>query len=286
MSSLYPARFKTRVWEEARMRIPIGRYRSLLCGMAFGLTAFGLGWLLCLRVAPGGEAQAQAPDRPATASTADPGDSSEYGKRIVAYIYGSIPITREELGEYLIARFGADKLDLLINKRVIEHACAEKHIQVTAAEIEADLDETTSGIHVSRKEFIDKVLKARHLTMYEWKEDVIRPKLLLTKLARDRIRIEDKEIMDAFEAEYGEKVDCRIIHFPPLHPPIPVDYWMKIRADESEFDHAARTQPNANLADGRRQMLADRTSLHRPGGRTGHLQPEARRCQRDNHVGQ
>lgn len=226
------------------MRLAIGRYRSWLCGGSLGIVAFGLGWLLCLRVAPGGSALAQPPNRPAPAAA----EPSEYSKRIVANIYGTIPITREELGEYLIARYGAEKLDLLINKRIIEHACAEKRITVTDAEIEADLDETTKGINVSRKDFIDKVLKARHLSMYEWKEDVVRPKLLLAKLARDRIQVENQEVVNAFESKHGEKVQCRIIHFPPGHPNIPPDFYQKIRGSDEEFDHAARTQPNANLA--------------------------------------
>ena len=233
---------------------------------------------------PATETHAQAPDRPAPAAA--PAETSDYGSRIVAYIHGSIPITREELGEYLIARYGADKLDLLINKRIIEHACAEKHIQVTNAEIEADLDETTKGISVSRKDFIDKILKSRHLTMYEWKEDVVRPKLLLAKLARDRIRIEDQEIADSFEAEYGEKVDCRIIHFPPGHPAVPTDYWQKIRSSESEFDHAGPHSAQRKPGEGRRQMLAYRASHHRPGSRTGHFRLEARRCQQGDYLGQ
>lgn len=226
------------------MRIPLRCYRSLLCGGIVGLAAFGFGWFVCQRLAPGNQARAQAPNRP----PADSSEPSENKDRIVAYIYGTTAITREELGEYLIARYGADKLDLLINKRIIEHACAEKHIQVTDAEVEADLEETTKGIHVSRKEFLEKVLKERHLTLYEWKEDVVRPKLLLTKLARERIRIEDQEIKDAFDAEYGEKIDCQIIHFPPGHPAIPPTYYDKIRSCDAEFDSAARTQPNPNLA--------------------------------------
>src|SRR5580692_10686650 len=40
-------------------------------------------------------------------------------KRIVAYVYGNIPVTREELGDFLIMRGGHEKLDLLVNKRII-----------------------------------------------------------------------------------------------------------------------------------------------------------------------
>src|SRR3974390_531372 len=36
---------------------------------------------------------------------------SDYDKRVVAYIHNNIPITREDLGEYLIARFGAQRVE-------------------------------------------------------------------------------------------------------------------------------------------------------------------------------
>ena len=66
-------------------------------------------------------AQAQIAPAPLPSGVAnDPGQS-----RIVAYIYETIPITREELGEYLIARFGTERLDLLVNKRIIEIECRD-----------------------------------------------------------------------------------------------------------------------------------------------------------------
>jgi hypothetical protein len=43
---------------------------------------------------------------------------SDYQSRIVAYLYGSTPVTRHELGEYLLARLGADKLATLVPTNV------------------------------------------------------------------------------------------------------------------------------------------------------------------------
>src|SRR5262249_7487889 len=139
---------------------------------------------------------------------------SDYARRVVAYIHGNIPITREELGEYLIARVGADKLDLLINKRIIDHACQQKGIQVDDAEVEAALAEDVKGLNVNRAEFVNKLLKHYNKTLYEWKEDVIRPRLLLTKLCRDRVFVTNDDLLQAFEAYYGEKVDCKMIMWP------------------------------------------------------------------------
>src|SRR5207253_353979 len=68
------------------------------------------------------------PPAPGGAQTAPPAlmpGVSDYSRRAVAYIYGNIMVSREDLGEYLIARFGAEKLDLFVNKLIIEHACKE-----------------------------------------------------------------------------------------------------------------------------------------------------------------
>ena len=45
---------------------------------------------------------------------------SENARQPVAYVQGTVAITREELGEFLIARYGKAKLENLISKRVIE----------------------------------------------------------------------------------------------------------------------------------------------------------------------
>src|SRR5262245_34756609 len=83
-----------------------------------GATTLGF-WLGQGAPMPGAFAQQPAP---APAPAAAPGQPSDYSQRVVAYIYGSVPITRQDLGEYLIERFGAGRLELLVNKKVIEHA--------------------------------------------------------------------------------------------------------------------------------------------------------------------
>src|SRR5262245_8762754 len=72
-------------------------------------------------VAPGG-----APPPAAPAPLPEP------DRRIVGYIYGNVPVTREELGDFLIARGGHEKLELLVNKKIIEIEAAKRGITVTA----------------------------------------------------------------------------------------------------------------------------------------------------------
>src|SRR5260370_34641566 len=84
-----------------------GRSAAALAGM--GTLVFALGaWHN-----QGAELQAQNPVVPASTAPA-----SDYSQRVVAYIHGNIPVTREELGEFLIARQGASKVELLVNRRL------------------------------------------------------------------------------------------------------------------------------------------------------------------------
>lgn len=180
-----------------------------------------------------------------------PDSHSDYSRRIVAYIYGTIPITREDLGEYLIARYGADKLELLVNRKIIEHICKEKGVEVTAAEVEASVQEAMNGLgpKIQRKDFEKQVLKPRNLTFYEWKEDVIRPKLMMTKLCQQRVQVTDDDVKTAYEAYYGEKVDCKIIMWPVSEKKqVLATIYGLIRSSDAEFDRVATAQASPTLA--------------------------------------
>ncbi|MBV9121994.1 MAG: peptidylprolyl isomerase [Planctomycetes bacterium] len=213
------------------------------------LGIMGLAGLTCFLGRNGFVSKAKAgPAKPPTARAAAPEASSDYSRRVVAYINGNIPITREELGEYLIAREGAEKLELLVNKRIIEMACKEKGIEVTAAEVDADLAESVKGMGINLKDFVDKVLQHYHKTLFEWKEDVIRPKLLMTKLCRDRVLVSEDDLKLAFEAHYGEKVECKIILFPKGEEAAAMQVHAKVRNDDAEFTRQASQQASPSLA--------------------------------------
>jgi parvulin-like peptidyl-prolyl isomerase len=195
-------------------------------------------------------ATAVPPASPAPAgSPAAPADApSDYARRWVAVIHGNMPITREEFGEYLITRH-SDQLELLVNKRIIELACKQRGLEVTAAEIEAALAEDLKGLQVSLKDFVNQILMPRyHKTLYEWKEDVIRPKLALAKLCRDRVKVTDQDFQDAFDAYYGEKVECRLILFPKDQEKLAMEKYGELRSSDAAFDQMARKQWSATLA--------------------------------------
>jgi parvulin-like peptidyl-prolyl isomerase len=174
----------------------------------------------------------------------------DQSRQVVAYIYNSIPITREDLGEYLIARQGADRLVLMVNRRIIEMACQKKGIVVTDAEVDAALAEDLKRMNVpSVKEFVNVILKKEKSTLYEYKEDVVRPKLALAKMCREQVQATEDDLRKAFQAYHGEKVECQMIMWPAEEKNrVFNDIYAKIRDSAEEFDHAAKYQAASHLA--------------------------------------
>jgi parvulin-like peptidyl-prolyl isomerase len=171
-----------------------------------------------------------------------PVSNSDYARRVVAYIHNNIPITREDLGEYLIARLGAERVEFLVNHRIIEHACQSKRIQISDAELNAQLADDIKAMGINAADFENKVLKRFNKTLFEYREDVVRPKLALAKFCQDRVTVTADDLKKAFEAKYGEKVQCRMIVLDKADDRRNLEIYEKVRNNEEEFDRAARGQ--------------------------------------------
>jgi hypothetical protein len=202
-----------------------------------GLVVFAYGWG---RFGAPPRATA-APPQGQSPAAADP------TQRWVAVIYGNVPVTRDDFGEYLIARH-TDKLELLVNKRIIELACRKRGVEVTDAEVEVALGEDLKGMQVSLKDFVEKILKKYNKTLYEWKEDVIRPRLAMTRMCQDRVQVTDEDYRKAFEAYYGEKVECRLILFPTGEDKVALQMYGELRKSDEDFDRIAKQQASPTLA--------------------------------------
>jgi RNA polymerase sigma factor (sigma-70 family) len=128
----------------------------------------------------------------------------------IAVIFGDVPITREELAEHLIARMSARQLERYLNLRILEHEAKAKGIWVSDSEVDTHVKEEMKRLGYSEKAFREQVLGKQGMTMQEWKSDVARPQLLLKKLAC-KSQITDAEVRAAYEARYGDRIECRAI---------------------------------------------------------------------------
>ncbi len=211
-------------------------WRRTLAGGALSVS-LGLG-VAALAQPPAPQPQPQAP----AAGERDP-------KSPVAYVGGTMAITRQDLGEFLIERGGANKIDLLVNKIIIESEAKRRGITVTDTEMMAAFNADLEGMKVDKTKFVEEMLNKYGKSLYEWMEDVIRMKLLMNKLIEDKVQVSDAEVELLFEREFGEKVVMQMIVYSPES-----DFgsltkvWNVIRTDASEFDREATKQFTPVLA--------------------------------------
>jgi len=212
-----------------------------------GLVLLGVGFWIGHSSGPEPLAAQQAAPAvvPASANFPAPADT----KRVVAYIHGQTAITREEFGDYLISLYGNDHIDVYVNQRIIEMACAKRGIDVTPIEIDAAIEEDCKRIKVAKADYIRTVLKQRYgKSIDEWRIEVMRPRLLLAKLCRDQIVVDDKELAQLYENRYGERVRCKIILWRSNEGDVALKQYAKLRMSDAHFDEVARGQPDGTLA--------------------------------------
>jgi hypothetical protein len=223
----------------------------VLGALLVGGIAFSLGHWIGL-----GSLAAQQPKSPIrtaggidTANLYDP----DYQGRVVAFVHGNVPITRAELAEYLIERFGAERLEFVVNRKIVELACKAKGIIVSDAEVEHHFkqDLAALGPHTTPKAFYDQILKPYRKTIFEYKEDVIRQRLAMSKLVEAELQssITQADLLKTFEVFYGPKVQCRMIVY--KENGLATKAWQRIRDSqnvEAAFIDEAKQQPVVELA--------------------------------------
>jgi hypothetical protein len=205
-----------------RRRVVAGALAAVVLG---GMT----GWVVSVQAGP---------PVPQTPTAAD--------KQVVAEVNNQ-PITRQELAEDLIARYGKEHLEKMINRRLIEQAGQRAGVAVTDDEVEKELRTMMrAGGFVTATDFERNMLRPRHLTLLDYKEDVVRLNLIMRKVAGTRIQITDEDLKREFESRYGEKVQCRMIVCQNNGDALKLHGQIGGRVEN--FLRAARSQANANLA--------------------------------------
>lgn len=167
---------------------------------------------------------------------------------VISTAGGKVAISQEEFGKFLTDRGGADKLELFVNKRIIEAEAARLGLTVTTQEMEAALKQDMEGITVKYDEFVKIVLPKYGKTLYEWMEDVVRPRILLGKMCKDEVKVEEADLKIQYERLYGEKRRIQMVLYPLNDQKTAEKLFAQARTSQDEFDSVARSQPNPALA--------------------------------------
>jgi parvulin-like peptidyl-prolyl isomerase len=136
----------------------------------------------------------------------------------VAAMINGRPVTLRELAEACIDRHGDEMLAGIINRTLLEQACKKRKVQVTEADMQAEIvraatamGKTTKSGEPDIEAWLNDVKENQGLTEELYRRDVVWPSAALKKLVGEDVEITKDDMQKSFDANYGERVRVRAI---------------------------------------------------------------------------
>ncbi|MEX2310384.1 MAG: peptidylprolyl isomerase [Pirellulales bacterium] len=204
--------------ETSSVRISL-KWKRRIALAASGLAVICVCFLIRYITTTAAEAQLPNPFRgkdPPTAPVAKPASAElprhERPKHDVMAVVNGQDIRRDALATACVERFGEEVLEGLVNKRLILHHCRNRGIQVTDAEIDAEIDRMAARFKIGREQLLKDVIeRQRGVSEAQYKNDMLWPMIAIRKVAAEQLTVTDQQIQAAYESQFGEAVKCRLI---------------------------------------------------------------------------
>lgn len=170
---------------------------------------------------------AEETQRPASLRTAD-ALSEPVGK-----VNGQV-ITYEELARECIERHGKEVLDNVINRKLIQQACAQSGVAISADEVNTEIVRISKKFGLAQDSWEKMLMAERGLTPIQYRRDVIWPMLALKKLAGQEAKITREMLFEAYEDTYGPRAQVKMIVLDNLRRAEEIHLKVKDRPDDFE----------------------------------------------------
>jgi foldase protein PrsA len=206
---------------------------------------------------PTGNRKAAAPARPKADATAapapSPAPSAAFQKDTSPLQLTAIPvnptdaiatvngeaITRQQLADECVSRKGEEILETLVARKLIEQALRNNKLEVTAAEIDQEIDNVAMRVAgLGREAWLRTLDKERGISPIQYARDIIYPALALRKLSAGKVQVTEKDMQNSFEAQYGDKLRVRIIMVDKLRTA--QEIWDELKKNPGGFEKVAQ----------------------------------------------
>ncbi len=127
-------------------------------------------------------------------------------------------ITVRELAEECIERHGTDVLEGTINRRLLDQALRKKNLKITDADLQAEIGRAAVSMGKTKPSgepdidaWLNQVTKGENITRDLYVRDEVWPSVALKKLVGNNVQITEEDLQRGYEANYGERMQCRAI---------------------------------------------------------------------------
>ena len=120
-------------------------------------------------------------------------------------------VTRQQVSDQCMRRFGEDVLESIINKMLVFSACQQNGINITEKDVNDDIINKAKTFGMSGERYVKLICSRRNITEDRLKNDIVWNELALRRLAESQIQVTPEELNQRMEFEFGAKVQVREI---------------------------------------------------------------------------
>lgn len=136
--------------------------------------------------------------------------SPEQAMQVLAVVNGQ-QITRDEVAQQALRRFGEMVIESVINNQLILAECQKQGIQVTADDVTQELERRAKKFGRSVESYVELIRSERGIDEHKLRNEVIWTKLALQRLAASRIEVTEDQIATRMQSDFGPRVQVRAI---------------------------------------------------------------------------
>lgn len=160
-------------------------------------------------------------------------------------------ITWDVVAAECMARHGSEVLENIINRTIIQQACAASNIEVTKQDVDEEIARIAKKFNLAVDQWLQMLQAERNITPGHYRRDIIWPMIALRKLAGESVQISKEELQKAFLRNYGPRVKARAIVLDNQRRAQEV--WERLQKYPQEFSRFAReysVDPGSRSLDG------------------------------------
>ena len=120
-------------------------------------------------------------------------------------------ITRRQVADECMRRFGVDVLESIVNKMLVNDECQRAGIVITEQNVNDEIVNKAKAFGMSGERYITLICGQRNITEDRLKNEIIWNELALRTLAQSHIAVAPDELAERVEFEFGEKIQVREI---------------------------------------------------------------------------
>jgi foldase protein PrsA len=181
------------------------RFTLFLAGTAAAVLIAAVGFQI-FRAEQAATGEATTPLQSAKAGTAKIGGRGKVYARV-----NNESLTYDQLAKECVERYGKDMLQNIINRTMIRQACEKSGIEVSEAEVDAEIVRISKRLNLDVTAWYDFLRVERGVTPNEVRRDRIWPMLALKKLAGEKINVTKQDLDEGYIRHYGPRVEGKWI---------------------------------------------------------------------------